>query len=138
MTVYLRAHHLLCILTYIGKGYSPAFTNNMTVIAGRISTGEMIQIVEGPDDICAPRRAENDAHCRDDSIHHRDRQAAKDVGQILTLQIGPGTKLCLDTYALKRLRAAFTQHQIRSACISCQWENLCTSIATNGYSGAVV
>ena len=25
MTVRLRAHHLLCMLTYVGKGYSPAF-----------------------------------------------------------------------------------------------------------------
>ena len=25
MTIRLRAHHLLCLLTYAGKGYSPAF-----------------------------------------------------------------------------------------------------------------
>ena len=28
MTIKLRAHHLLCLLTYVGKGYSPAFTAN--------------------------------------------------------------------------------------------------------------
>ena len=62
MTVRLRAHHLLCMLTYIGKGYSPAFTDNMTVIAGRVSAGENVEIVDGPDEICAPRLAEANAH----------------------------------------------------------------------------
>ena len=62
MTVRLRAHHLLCMLTYIGKGYGTAFTDNMTVIAGRVSAGENVEIVDGPDEICAPRQAEANAH----------------------------------------------------------------------------
>ena len=50
MTIRLRPHHLLCLLTYSGKGYSAAFTANYDVIAGQISQGEDILIVEGPDD----------------------------------------------------------------------------------------
>ena len=138
MTVSLRAHHLLCILTYIGKGYSPAFTDNMTVIARRISAGENIEIVAGPDDICAPRQAEANAHCCDDSVQNRDLQAAEDVGRILQILVLPGAKLSLDKHSLKRLRAAFTQGQIRSACRDCQWGEICTAISTNGYSGTMV
>jgi len=138
MTVRLRAHHLLCILTYIGKGYSPAFTDNMTVIAGRISAGETIEIVEGPDDICAPRQAETNAHCCDDSVQKRDLQAAQDVGRVLQILVRDGAKLSLDKSSLKRLRAAFTQDKIRSACRDCQWGEICTAISTNGYGGAMV
>ncbi|PYC48903.1 DUF1284 domain-containing protein [Litorivita pollutaquae] len=137
MTIHLRAHHLLCILTYIGRGYTPAFTDNMTVIAGRISAGESIEIVEGPDEICAPRLAEANAHCFNDSVHNRDLQAAKDVGEVLQMPVHTGAKLSLDKDTLKRLRTAFAQDQVRSACHNCQWGELCTSISKNGYEGAI-
>jgi len=52
--VRLRAHHLLCILTFAGKGYSPAFVANMAGVVARIGAGEPIEVVAGPDDICAP------------------------------------------------------------------------------------
>ncbi|KIC45337.1 2Fe-2S ferredoxin [Ruegeria sp. ANG-S4] len=138
MTVRLRAHHLLCILTYVGKGYSPAFTNNMTAIAGRISAGESIVIVEGPDDICAPLLAEDNAHCRDEHVHNRDLQAAKDVNRVLQVQTHAGAKIKLDKGSLLRLRTTFTQNQLRPACIGCKWGDLCTSISLNDYKGTFV
>ena len=49
MTVRLRAHHLLCMLTYVGKGYSPAFVENYEAIAARLSAGEEIEMVAGPE-----------------------------------------------------------------------------------------
>ncbi len=39
MTVRLRTHHLLCLLTYVGRGYSPAFVENMDQVAARLSEG---------------------------------------------------------------------------------------------------
>ncbi|WP_292282104.1 DUF1284 domain-containing protein, partial [Mesorhizobium sp.] len=63
MTVRLRAHHLLCLLTYVGKGYSPAFTANYDVVVKRLAGGEDILIVSGPDDICAPLLSESEPHC---------------------------------------------------------------------------
>ncbi|MDU9005895.1 DUF1284 domain-containing protein [Sedimentitalea todarodis] len=138
MTVRLRAHHLLCILTYVGRGYSPAFTENMNVIAGRIAAGESIEIVAGPDDICAPRLDEADMHCFDNGVYNRDLQAARDVSRILHTFVHPGAKLSLDTHSLRRLRVAFAQGQVRSACSNCQWGELCTAIAENDYDGTFV
>ena len=37
MTVRLRAHHLLCMLTYVGKGYTAAFTANYDRIVERLN-----------------------------------------------------------------------------------------------------
>ena len=112
MTVRLRAHHL-CMLTYIGKGYSPAFTDNMTVIAGRVSAGEKVEIVEGPDEICAPRLAEANAHRSDDSVYNRDLPAAKDVGRVLQVPVHTGTLFSLSRGSLKLLRSALANKMAR-------------------------
>ncbi|TJU92322.1 MAG: DUF1284 domain-containing protein, partial [Mesorhizobium sp.] len=63
MTVRLRAHHLLCLLTYVGKGYSPAFTANYDKVVKRLGEGEAVLIVSGPDAICAPMLDEREPHC---------------------------------------------------------------------------
>ena len=49
----LRGHHFLCLLTYKGLGYTPAFVENMTAIATRINAGAKVILHPGPDDICA-------------------------------------------------------------------------------------
>jgi hypothetical protein len=37
----LRGHHLLCILTYMGKGYTPAFVENYDAIVAQINRGDV-------------------------------------------------------------------------------------------------
>ena len=133
MTVRLRPHHLLCLLTYVGKGYSPAFTANYDAIAMRIEQGEELLIVSGPDDICAPRLGEGEAHCLEDDITLRDQLAARDVGLLLARPIGSGQALTLDDVLLARMRKAFASGATRSACKACQWNSLCTSVAASGY-----
>jgi hypothetical protein len=62
MTVRLRGHHLLCLLTFVGKGYTPAFTANYRRIVARLNEGAAVELVDGPDDICAPMLAEAEHH----------------------------------------------------------------------------
>ncbi len=136
MTVRIRPHHLLCVLTYVGKGYSPAFTASFDAIAARLAGGEPAVIVSGPDDICAPLLGADDAHCHRASVLERDRHAARDVGALLACAVGEGTRLVFDAGLLARLRAAFAGSAIRRACAGCEWRNLCTDIAAGGYRGA--
>ena len=138
MTVRLRPHHLLCVLTYVGRGYSPAFTANMTRSAERLGAGEAVEIVAGPDDICAPLLADPDPHCHRASVVERDRAAARDLSDLLGLDVRTGARLVLDEDVIHRLHAAFASHQIRSACTGCEWVDLCGSIAANGFDGAVL
>ena len=138
MTVRLRPHHLLCVLTYVGRGYSPAFTANMTAVAERLGAGEAVEIVAGPDDICAPLLDAPDPHCHRASVMERDRAAAHDLHDLLGLDVRTGARLVLDENVIHRLRAAFASHQIRSACAGCEWVDLCGSIAANGFDGAVL
>ncbi|MGX7871866.1 DUF1284 domain-containing protein [Mesorhizobium sp. ORM6] len=134
MTIRLRAHHLLCLLTYVGKGYSPAFTANYDGIAERLSRGEDILLVSGPDDICAPLLDEPGPHCMRDSAAARDQLAARDVEELLARPIHAGVHLDLDAATVIRMRQAFSSGLVRKACVGCEWNELCSMVAASGYS----
>lgn len=136
MTVRLRPHHLLCLLTYVGQGYSAAFTANYDRIAARLSSGETVLVVAGPDDICAPLLADSLAHCRGSSVEERDKFAAQDASQLMGRSIGVGTVLMLDAGWFAGMRQGFRAGVIRSACTSCEWAELCTRVADDDFSHA--
>lgn len=128
MTVHLRTHHLLCLLTYVGQGYTPGFASNMDAFVTRLNAGEDAVLVEGPDDICAPMLAcEN--HCHDERIRARDILAQASITSTL------GNLDHLDGAILASLRDAFAAGTIREACRDCSWDDLCTTTAANGYAG---
>jgi uncharacterized protein len=136
MTVQLRAHHLLCMLTFAGKGYGQEFVANFEQVVDRIAGGnETIEIVDGPDDVCRPLLGEADCHCRNASVALRDRQAAEAISGLLQRPIEAGTQLRLDDELLGTLRKAFAQGTIRQACGGCQWKPVCDGIAQEGFSG---
>ncbi|MDF2618787.1 MAG: hypothetical protein K0S00_1446 [Xanthobacteraceae bacterium] len=135
MTVRLRGHHLLCLLTFVGKGYTPAFTANYRRIVARLNQGEAVELVGGPDDICAPMLAEAENHCFNASVAERDAQALADVAALIGRPLAAGMQLVLDADLLARLRGAFAAGTTRVACIGCQWHALCTDIAAGNYAG---
>ncbi len=138
MTIRLRPHHLLCLLTYSGKGYSPAFTANYDVIAGRIAKGEDILIVEGPDDICAPLLDDSGSHCWRDSVTERDRLAASALGALLPDPIQAESMIRLGPASVRQMRSAFATNRIRTACRGCEWDDLCSRISAERFEGTRV
>jgi uncharacterized protein len=136
MTTRLRPHHLLCMLTFAGKGYTAAFVSNFEEVVRRISTGsESIEIVEGPDDVCAPLLAESDCHCNSASVAGSDRDAADALSHLLRRPVQAKEQVLLDRGTLDILREAFAAGTIRRACIGCQWAPLCDGIAQNRFTG---
>jgi hypothetical protein len=135
MTVRLRAHHLLCLLTYVGKGYSPAFTANYDKVAERLAGGEEVLIVSGPDDICVPLLDEPEPHCLGESAAGRDHLAARDVGELLRRPIVAGARFSLDAARLAAMRQAFSEGRTREACRGCEWSDLCSAVSATGYTG---
>jgi hypothetical protein len=133
MTTKLRAHHLLCMLTFAGKGYTTGFVDNFESIVHRIAGGEAIEIVNGPDDICAPFLTHPECHCHNTSVVERDRLAGAELSSRLRHTIVPGCTLSLGEEQLSSLRDAFAEGTIRSACKGCQWVPLCDSIAHNNF-----
>lgn len=132
----LRGHHLLCMLTYIGNGYSPAFVENFDAIAMRLNNRETIHLVDGPDDICAPllcggARSSEECHCHNESVIVRDRLAIEAISDLLGLELRPDTEFALETGQLNLLRKAFADGSTRKACHDCEWFELCTTIAVD-------
>ena len=138
MTVRLRAHHLLCMLTYVGRGYSPAFVENYDAIAARLSRREPIRLVDGPDDICGPIQDIATAHCHNDSVVERDRLALDAVRDLLGAAVDLGREFSLDHVILARFREAFSKGRTRAACGGCEWSTLCDQVAGTGYAGVVL
>jgi len=134
VTIRLRPHHLLCMLTFAGKGYSPEFIANFERIIDRIASGnQTVEITFAPDDICAPLLADASCHCRNTSVSTRDTLAAESLGQLLQQPIETGTHLTLTAATLDRMRHAFQQGTIRKACKGCQWVPLCDGIAASNF-----
>lgn len=132
----LRPHHLLCMLTYIGKGYTTVFTENFTALMQEINAGAKdIEIVQGIDDICATRinnPLDSDCHCYEDRIQDRDTQAMSDLG------ISYGDIITLSREKLAKMREDFKTGKIRTACQSCQWQDLCTTVAKQDYKESIL
>lgn len=146
--IHLRPHHLLCMLTYAGRGYTPRFTSGMDDLIARLGTGEEITIVDGPDDICAPWLAEaaevtttentsemRAPHCHEARISGRDAKAAGDVGRLLGQEITAGSRLRLDAALIARLRRAFRDNAIRSGCTACEWKDFCDGLSAGDFAG---
>ncbi|WP_245427433.1 DUF1284 domain-containing protein [Pleomorphomonas carboxyditropha] len=137
-TVRLRGHHLLCLLTYKGLGYSPEFVAGMTATAGRLVSGATAEIVDGPDDICAPLcRVEEHPHCHEATVPERDRRALALVAAALGRPVGTGDRFVLDGMIRARLRAAYRDGAFEPACALCEWQPLCRDIAAGGYAGTL-
>lgn len=138
MAVKLRGHHLLCMLTYQGAGYSAAFCATFDQAMQRLLCGEDIEIVEGPDDLCRPRLddlQESDVHCWYPRITRRDSLACQAVGAVLGRPLAAGDRITALGDHLTELRRAFAEGTSRVACQDCHWDDLCSSLAANGFVG---
>ncbi|WP_299470628.1 DUF1284 domain-containing protein [uncultured Roseibium sp.] len=135
MTVSIRPHHLLCILTYLGKGYTASFVQNYNGVIKRLNAGETVTIVTGPDDICRAMLNEDGCHCHNDSVLERDAIALAQVSNFLDRDVGPGQPVHLTPDRIAGLRKAFAAGEIRGGCAGCEWSELCTSISARNFAG---
>jgi len=125
----------------VGKGYSKAFTDNMTAIINRINQGEnTVKITEGPDDICKVNLSESPetCHCAEQKITQSDERALSDLKQHFDKNINYGQIIDLTPDVIFSLRSAFIAGTIRSACEGCEWINLCNKVSGNSYSDTVL
>ena len=134
MVVRLRPHHLLCVLTFIGKGYNAAFVANYMALARRLSEGEAIEIVSGPDDICRPLLSGDKAHCRLESVVRRDDLATAAVARLLGRSVRAGDRIRPGRTLIRRFREAFAEGSLRTACHGCRWSELCSVVAASGFA----
>lgn len=139
-TVFLRGHHLLCILNWKGCGYTPEFTRNYDALVARImSDGTPIQIIKGPDDICCVLDPETyeDYHCECADQAVMDVNAIRGINQFFKSTNMPewkeGQDIFLTPDLLAQMRAAFKTGEIRAGCQGCSFYDFCTKIAESDF-----
>lgn len=116
-SISLRGHHLFCLLGYRGKGYSDSFCTNMTTVYEtlRQQPQTMIEIIEGPDVICAAFPTDQPSHCQNPSVYRKD----SEILGVLGLTIGSRLRweeLC------SLVAKAIEPSDIHRLCYDCPWE----------------
>jgi len=113
----LRPHHILCLGFFRGKGYSEAFTRNMTGVLASLTSDTPVRLTVGHDILCAacPNRGDG---CPNAAAY--DRRVLELCG------LGVGQLL-----PWRRLRQAAEEDilapgRLAQVCGDCQWAALCT------------
>lgn len=123
--IHLRPHHGVCLLNFRGKGYSDAFSSNMTAMQTELMKHpeSEICITQGADDLCAkcPNRrgtACTSQHppCFDENVL---RMTGLRYGQVLTWA------------AFSEATGPISLHRLEEACPGCEWLALCKEIAAD-------
>lgn len=134
MSVKLRGHHLLCVLTFIGHGYSPAFSKNYEAVVKRLNAGEAALLVEGPDEICAVLiNEEEQPHCFNCSVVERDKAAVTLISRLLGTELRVGDEIVLSSHLVAKMRKAYAEGVFKKACQNCEWVQFCDEISSSGF-----
>ncbi len=141
ITIHFRPHHFLCVLTYIGRGYTTLFVKNFDDLIEKINSGNcVIELTDGPDDICAQRLCDATdltCHCHDEQVQMADKMALADLSKLAEFNgLRVSSKIHLTKDLIKSLRIAYKNETIRSACADCEWRDLCTGIAADDFKEA--
>ena len=121
------------MLTYAGKGYTPRFVRNYDRIVAEMKRGRSVELVAGPDDICAGLTGSRKrVHCHSHDVRQRDARAINDFRK-RRLALTPAAPI---TQArLARLRKAYAANTVRSACAGCSWKSFCDSLVSRDFVG---
>lgn len=118
----LRPHHGLCLLHFVGKGYSDAFTENMAVVAARLRENPetVVRLCTDADSLCAHCPHRQGASCESGKPERYDAGVFKHSG----LKVGQ-TLLWSD---LRTKMTALSKEHLQEICGDCQWYRLCAAI----------
>lgn len=134
----VRGHHLLCAVTFTGRGYSRRFERDFRRVVARMNDNEEMVIVAGPDAICASVKDCADSHCHEERIVARDRAALAEISALTGRTLEIGSRLKPHDLFTARHRTAFADGTIRTACADCQWSDLCDIIAADGFRATLL
>ena len=116
----IRAHNLLCIQGYVGKGYSPEFVANMTRVVESLGDDLEVTVVDRPDVLCDACPNLEAGGC---ALHGEGSErgiVAQDRDVMHRLGINPGAKHAWSDI-MKRIRSNIRPDDLDSICGSCPW-----------------
>ncbi len=140
----IRPHHLLCLQTWVGRGYSEAFTENMNRIAAKLRKHpeEMVILSAGADDICAAcPNLLADGRCRsEEKVRRFDAKVRILLEKDALNQTGRGDNLEGETYAAlhSRIRESGGVSPHPDICGDCDWYGLCEEVGEKKPKGMLL
>jgi len=118
----LRGHHLVCLHFYHGKGYNREFIQNLNEIMERARSGEAVEIVEGPDQVCRLCRHLGKDGCASEP-GAEDEIKALDLKALILYGKTFGERVLWSSLAE---RLANTSPQwFNDFCAGCSWQQVC-------------
>ena len=116
----LRAHNLLCIQGFVGKGYSPEFVANMTAIVGGLGGTTEVTVVAEPDSLCSACPNLKQSGC---TLHGEGTEKGivrQDRDVLARLGLSDGETVTWGEI-LARIRARVRPDDLDDICGTCPW-----------------
>lgn len=134
VVLHLRPHHLLCLQTFTGRGYSEEFVRHMTLVKRQLTRDPrtLIELVSGVDDLCAHCPNNVDGQCTSDNPALFDSKVSRKlystgiISPDAASKDHPGKRP-----VLTRIPDALeiSSSVLEECCPGCEWKELCLSIA---------
>lgn len=118
----LRAHHMLCILGFRGRGYSNAFVDNMSQIVGALHffPETAVGITDRPDDICHFCPFFGDKGCTKRGPESEERARKRDQDVLDKLSLTAGSSLTW-SHVLQNICDLTSREDMKTICHDCEW-----------------
>ena len=116
----LRAHNLLCIQGFVGKGYSPEFVRNMKEIVGGLGGRTEVTVVAEPDSLCSACPNLKASGC---ALHGEGTEKGivrQDKDVLARLGLSDGQTVTWGEI-LARIRARVKPDDLDAICGTCPW-----------------
>ena len=119
--LHLRPHHLLCLQTFVGRGYSEEFVEHMTLVKRQLTANPLtlITLVSGTDDLCSHCPNCVDGQCTSEKPALFDKLVEEKLAVLSRCQ-EPVPVLDGIPNDLR-----ITEDLIAACCPECEWKNLC-------------
>jgi uncharacterized protein len=115
----LRPHHLLCAANFVGEGYSSEFIENFKNVLQRLNAGEMIEINNGTDAICAACPNKQNDQCQNQiKVELLDKKHSNLLG------VSEGDKVTWQE-AQQLIKNKITTANLQQLCAGCEWVIIC-------------
>ena len=122
--IHLRAHHLICLQNFEGKGYSPEFVANLQCIVDNLKShpdDPLIQIVDAEDDLCRHCPFYKKGKCTESKFVEQLDQAYRSLFP-KNLSYNQLVKITHEKLKIS---------QFKAACKHCEWFQICFPKITN-------
>jgi hypothetical protein len=119
----IRAHHLVCIKSFKGKGYSKKFVNNFYQVINKIKNNPIVEITNKPDIICKACPY-NKNGCIKKGLNSEVKVRNKDNKIIKLLKINLNKKIKARNIT-ELINKNITKKHILKICKDCEWLKYC-------------